>query len=154
MPRYDDDDDDFNDRPASRRRRADDDDDRPRRRRRFEDEEDDYDFEKRDLPHSGLGIAACALAAVALFAGLLAFAIIFAADLEDDLEGAIEAGDPKAVFATLLFVGSGFLSLIGAVLAGTGLSQERNKLFAILGLCANALYFLCGLGLMVLGSLA
>jgi hypothetical protein len=139
MPLYDDD--DYDDRPVSRRRR-------------YEDDEYEYDFRKRDLPHSGVGMASCVLALLAVLIG--AFAMVLIADVgPDEIEAAIEAEEPEAVLAMLLFVGAGLVSLIGLVLAIAGLlQQDRNKLFAILGLCLNGLLFLCGLAMMVAGMLA
>jgi hypothetical protein len=154
MPVYDDD--DFDDRPAPRRRRHDDEDDgddRRRRRRRWGDE-DDHDFRKRDLPHSGVGIASCAVAVLAILAGVGAMTLAAAGGI-DDIEAAIEAEEPVALAAGVLMLGSGLLALIGGVLAIAGLAQgDRNKLFAVMGLCFNAMLFFCGLGLMILGSLA
>ena len=139
MPLYDDD--DYDDRPVSRRRR-------------YEDDEYEYDFRKRDLPHSGVGMASWVLALLAVLIG--AFAMVLVADVgPDEIEAAIEAEEPEAVLAMLLFVGAGLVSLIGLVLAIAGLlQQDRNKLFAILGLCLNGLLFLCGLAMMVAGMLA
>ena len=139
MPLYDDD--DYDDRPVSRRRR-------------YEDDEYEYDFRKRDLPHSGVGMASCVLALLAVLIG--AFAMVLVADVgPDEIEAAIEAEEPEAVLAMLLFVGAGLVSLIGLVLAIAGLlQQDRNKLFAILGLCLNGLLFLCGLAMMVAGAVA
>jgi hypothetical protein len=139
MPLYDDD--DYDDRPVSRRGR-------------YDDEEDDHDFRKRDLPHSGVGIASCVLALLAFLTG--AFAMVLTVHVgPDEIEAAIEAEEPEAVLAVLLFVGAGFVSLIGLVLAVAGLLQrDRNKLFAILGLCLNGLLFLCGLAMMVAGAVA
>jgi len=152
MPLYDDD--DYDDRPASRRRRSDDEeaDERDdRRRRRYDDDEDEYDFRKRELPHSGAGIASCVLALFAVLAG--GFAMVLAAVVGfDDIEAAINAEEPEAMLAGMLLLGAGLFALIGLVLAIAGLLQrDRNKLFAILGLCLNGLFFLCGLGMTVVG---
>jgi hypothetical protein len=154
MPLHDDD--DYDDRPASRRRRPDEDEEDgrdDRRRRRYEDDEDGYDLRQRELPHSGVGIASCVLALLAVLIG--AFAMALAADVGfDDIEAAIDAGEPQAMLAALLVIGAGFLSLVGVALAIAGLLQrDRNKLFAILGLCLNGLFFLCGFGLMLIGML-
>jgi len=136
MPLYDDD--DYDDRPA---------------RRRYG-EEGEYDFRKRELPHSGVGIASCVLALFAVLAG--GFAMVLAAVVGfDDIEAAINAEEPEAILAGLLFLGAGLLFLIGLVLAVAGLLQhDRNKLFAVLGLCLNGLCLLCGLGMTIIGLLA
>jgi hypothetical protein len=155
MPLHDDDDD--HDRRPSRRRYddEDEDEDRPRRRRRWGDDEDDYDFRKRVLPHSGLGIVSCIFAGLTLFAGLVAIVIAASSGLDEDFEAAVDAGEPAAVVFTLLFAGAGLLCLIGGVLALAGLTQQnRNKTFAVVGLCANAVFFLCGGGLMLIGAAA
>src|SRR5262249_34110665 len=117
MSRYGDD--DYDDRPAARRRRDDDEDDdrdERRRRRRYPDDEDEYDFRKREPSHSGLGIAACAVAVLALLASLLAFGL--AADIGfDEIDAAIDSEEPEAILAGLLILGSGLLCLVGGALA-------------------------------------
>jgi hypothetical protein len=152
MPR---DDDDYDDRPTSRRRRPDEEEDDRPRRRRWGDEDDEHDFRKRELPHSRLGIVSCAVAAMASAAFILAIVITSVSGLEDDLDAALEAGEPMAVLIALLAAGAVLLCLAGAVLAVAGLAQqERNKTFAVAGLCVNGLFFLCGGGLMLLGAVA
>jgi hypothetical protein len=151
MPLYDDD--DYDGRPASRRRRYEDEDDERDDRRRRYDDEDDYDFRRRELPHSGVGIASCVLALFAVLAG--GFSMVLAAAVGfDDIEAAIEAEEPEAMLAALLFLGGGLITLIGLTLGIAGMLQrDRNKLFAILGLCLNGLLFLCGLGMTLVGML-
>jgi len=136
MPRYED---DYDGRPASRRR--------------YYDDEHEYDFEKRELPHSGVGIASCVLALLAVLAG--AFGMALAASVGfDDFGDAVDAEEPEALLALAVLLGSGLLMLIGLVLAFAGLLQrDRNRLFALLGLCANGLMALCGFGLMLLAML-
>jgi hypothetical protein len=160
MPRYDDDYDDDDDRraPRVRRRRHEDEDeeddrDRRDRRRRRRDDEDDYDFRTRSQPHSGAGIVSCVLALLVLVCGVLAM-LIAASAAEEDFEVMMETDPAIAGLFVLFFLGGGLLTLIGLVLGIVGLAQQdRNKVFAILGLCANGLFLLCGLGLMVLGMM-
>ncbi len=155
MARYDDED-DIDDRPAPRRRRPDDEEDERdagRGRRRHQDDEGEYDFRKRDFPHSGVGIASCLLAVLAVVTAGFGMVLAFAVGL-DELDAAIEAEEPKAMAVGLMMIGAVLIALIGGVLGAAGLAQrDRNKLFAAIGLCANGLLFLCGLALMIIGSL-
>jgi hypothetical protein len=126
-----------------------DDRDEDRGRRRYSDDRGDYDF-RRDLPHSGVGLASCVVAVLAfLVAG---FGLILTATVGlAELEAAFEAEEPAAMLAFLLCTGAGMLSLVGGVLAVIGLAQsDRKKFFGVLGLCLNILLFLGGCGLMML----
>jgi hypothetical protein len=125
-------------------------DDRPRRRR-YQDEAGEYDFRKPDLPHSGLGIASCALAAAGLLTGL--FFLVLAASVGiDDFDAAVDAEDPQALLAIVVMLGAALLWLVGGALGVGGLVQRgRNKLLAAIGTAANGWLVLIGLGL--LGSL-
>jgi hypothetical protein len=101
-----------------------------------------------------LGIASCVTALLAILAG--GFAMVLTAKVGfDNMEAAIDDEEPAALIACVFFLGAGLLSLIGGVLAIAGVAQsDRNKVFAVIGLCLNALMFFCGFALMALGALA
>jgi hypothetical protein len=153
------DDDDLDDRPRSRRRRHDDDDEydddrdeRRRRRRRYEDDEEDYDFAKRDEPHSGIGIASLVLAVVAGIAMLVLFAI--AGVMAGDDAGGLDEESPAAMALGAFALLAGALTLVGLCLGiGALLQKDRNKLFGVIGVIANALVLFGSGGLICLGAL-
>jgi hypothetical protein len=139
MGRYDDDD-DYDDRPASRRRHDD------------EDDEREYDFQKRDVPHSGLGIASVALAVVAGVGLLIIFGIagVMAADAGGDLD----EESPEVMVLGVLALGACALTLLGLGLGiGALLQKDRRKGFAIAGVVANGLVLLGTSGLMCVGAM-
>jgi hypothetical protein len=150
------DDDDLDDRP--RRRRHDDDDehdddrDERRRRRRYEDDEGEYDFEKRGEPHSGIGIASLVLAVVAGIAMLVIFGI--AGVMAGDDVGGFDEESPAAMALGAFALLAGALTLVGLCLGiGALLQKDRNKLFGVIGIIANALVLVGSGGLMCVGAL-
>jgi hypothetical protein len=149
-----DDDDDFDDRP--RRRRDDDeeeDDDRRGRRgrRRYENDRGEYDFQKRDEPHSGLGIASLAIAVFAGVALLVIFAV--AGEMVED-GGGFDEESPAAIALVALAIGACALTMLGIGLGVGGVVQrDRNKRVAVAGLIANALVLVGSAALMCLGAL-
>jgi hypothetical protein len=139
MPRFADDDDDDWDEPR-----------RVRRRRR--DEEDDGYAYDRPLPHSGLGIAACVIAAGVLVCAVVIFAV--AGLLETSRPGGIGDDSTEAAVLGGLLLIDVVAALIGLVLGIVGVAQHRrNKLFAGIGLGANALLLLGLLALFVIGAI-
>jgi hypothetical protein len=150
------DDDDLDDRRPSRRRRYDDDEDEDRderrRRRRYEDDEGDYDFRKRDEPHSGLGIASLVLAVIAGIAMLLIFTIVGV--MAGDDVGGLDEESPEAMALGAFAIGACALTLLGLGLGvGALLQKDRNKLFGALGVVANGLVLVGSGGLMCAGAL-
>jgi hypothetical protein len=123
-----------------------------RARRRSEDDDDDSGFYRRELPHSGPGIASFILG---LLSGLaVLFVLILAGVLTARAGGELDEESPEA-----MLVGGALLvcllgALVGAILGGVGLAQQRRKkIFAILGLCFNLLVLLGTGAIIVLGIL-
>jgi hypothetical protein len=126
-------------------------DDRPRRRR-HQDDEGDYDFRKRDLPHSGIGVASLVIAVVGGLAIFFVFAI--AGVMEEETPGGLDENSPAAMLLGLIAVGLLGLIVIGLGLGIGGLVQkDRNKLFGMLGLAGNALVILGSGALMCAGAM-
>ena len=131
---------------------------------RFADEDDFDDYEPRrvrrrrrpdgyaydgPLPHSGLGIASCVIAACAFVFIILLFAI--AAMTAVSQRGEIADDSAEAMVMGGLVLLDAVAMLVGLILGIVGVAQrERNKLFAGLGLCANSLLLLGVLGLFVI----
>jgi hypothetical protein len=146
------DDDDLDDRPSRRRRYGDEEDDDRDERRRYEDDEEEYDFQKRDEPHSGLGIASLVFAVVA-GAGLLIIFAIAGVMAGDDM-GGFDEGSPEAVVLVLLALVAWALTLLGLGLGiGALVQKDRNRLFGIIGVVANGLVLVGSGGLMCAGAL-
>jgi hypothetical protein len=153
------DDDDLDDRPPSRRRRHDDDDEededrdeRRRRRRRYEDDEGEYDFRKHDEPHSGLGAASLVLAIIAGLGMLIIFAVAGVIAAGD--AGGLDEESPEAMVLGALVIGACALALLGLGLGvGALLQKDRNKLFGIIGVIANALVLVGTGALICIGAL-
>ena len=97
--------------------------------------------------HSGVGVASFI---IAIAVGLLELAMVVLAAVL--VQHASSQTPP-----TMAFAGCGMLlglaaCVVGVVLGIVGLGQsDRRKLFAVLGLCFNALILLFVLGLMLLG---
>ena len=122
-----------------------------RKRDRHEDEDDSGLF-RRELPHSGPGVASfilgllsgVAVVGVLVLAGVLAMRT--GGDLDEESPEALLVGG--ALLIALL------AALVGAILGGIGLAQQhRKKLFAVIGLCFNLLVLLGAAGVLVLGML-
>jgi hypothetical protein len=156
MPRYDDQD-DYDDRRTARRRYDDDDDeeqygDEGRGRRRFQDDDGEYDFRKRDAPHSGLGIVSLVIAVIAGVAMLTLFGA--AAVLTEEAGGDLDESSPTAIVLGVCAFAAFGLTLVGLGLGVAGMLQkDRNKLFGTLGLVANTLVILGSLSLICAGAL-
>jgi hypothetical protein len=151
-----DDDDDFDDRPRSRRRRHDDDeeddDDRDERRgrRRYEDDEGEYDFRKRDEPHSGAGIASVVIAGLAGLAFLILIAV--AGVMAQGQGGELDENSPETIVLGMALLADAALALIGVIVAIVGLAQkDRKKVSCILGVVINGLLLLGMSGLICIG---
>jgi hypothetical protein len=115
---------------------------RIRRRRR------DYDHDG-PLPHSGLGIASCVIAACAFVFIILLFAI--AGMMSVSQRGEIADDSAEAMVLGGILVLDAVAMLVGLILGIVGIAQgRRNKLFAGIGLGANALLLLGVLGLFVI----
>ena len=115
---------------------------RIRRRRR------DYDYDA-PLPHSGLGIASCVIAACAFVCIILLFAI--AGMMSVSQRGQVADDSAEAMVLGGILVLDAVAMLVGLILGIVGIAQGgRNKLFAGIGLGANALLLLGVLGLFVI----
>ncbi len=130
-----------------------DDDDLPRRRRRrFEDGEDEYDFGKREPPHSGLGIASLVLAVLAVVLLMVLF-VIASVTAGNDMDG-LDENSPEAMALGVAALGACALALLGLGLGIGGLIQPgRNKAPTIAGVVANALLLIGTAGLICAGVL-
>ena len=100
--------------------------------------------------HSGFGIASCVVGLV-LF---LVDAVLFVAALGE--RNASIPGDevrgPLVIAFAVGLLATALLSIVGLVLGVAGLTQhERNKVFAVLGVCCNALLLLGVIGLLLIG---
>jgi hypothetical protein len=138
MARYDDEEDD--DRAAGRGRR------------RYQDDEGEYDFRKRDEPHSALGVVSLVIAVIAGLAMLVLF--VTAAVLMEQSGGDLDEDSPETMALGLCAFAAFGLTLVGLGLGVAGvLQKDRKKLFGTLGLVANALVILGSLGLICLGAL-
>jgi hypothetical protein len=106
-------------------------------------------------PHSGLGIAATIIGALAIL-GFCVLIGVLAAQYSDN-PAALENMDeesPEAMAIGLAVCASGLFAVIGAVLAFIGMAQtNRNKTFAIIGAVVNGLYLL-GVACVILAGLA
>lgn len=97
-------------------------------------------------PHSGMGIASFIMAIVV---GISAFAlIVIAGVIEMQTPGGMDEESPEAIIIGLGIFGVIGLNLLGVGLGIAGIVQpDRNKIFAYLGLAANAMviFGICGL---------
>jgi hypothetical protein len=122
-----------------------------RKRGRYEDE-DDSGFFRRELPHSGPGVASFILGLLSGFAVLCV--LVLAGVLAMQAGGDIDEESPEALLVGGALLVSLLVALVGAVLGGVGLAQRhRKKIFAVLGLCFSLLVLLGAAGVLVLGVL-
>lgn len=105
----------------------------------------------KSAKHSGVGVASFV---IALVAGLLVFlCIIVAGVVEASDMGPIPEDSPLAVVQGLTIISGSIACLCGIALAIAGLMQEnRNKVFAVIGLVFNGLILL-GVALIILMAL-
>jgi len=126
--------------------------DRGSRRRRPYDDDWDYDRPDQPLKHSGMGIASCL---IALGAGLFEFIFVVIAGVMASSPQGVDENSPEAIVLGLFILGGLLAAVVGGVLGIVGATQaNRNKLFAVLGLCLNGVIVVGVLGLMVLGMAA
>ena len=98
--------------------------------------DDDYNL-RRPAPHSGMGVTSFIMA---LLTGTVTVATMIVAAIMGAQKGPLQGRDPAAVTIGLTIIGSGILSLVGAVLGVVGLFQpDRRTFFAILGIVFNLL---------------
>jgi len=117
---------------------------RVRRRRRS----DRYAYDG-PLPHSGLGIASCVIAACAFVFIVLLFAV--AGMMAVSQRGQVADDSAEAMMLGGLLLLDAIAMLVGLILGIVGIAQGgRNKLYAGIGLGANGLLLLGVLGLFVI----
>jgi hypothetical protein len=109
-----------------------------------DDRYDDYDGRWRmpgSLPHSGPGVASFIISILTVIGAILAVIVIASVGRK------VKPEEPLAILNGLLILGNMFLNLIGVVLGIVGTVQaNRNKVFAIIGLCLNGVMLLgCGM---------
>lgn len=125
-----------------------------RDRRRYSNEEEWEDDPQRPLKHSGLGVASF-LIALLTGVGEFLFVVLCVLLAASSSGGEIDEESPAAIAMGLMILAGLGIALIGVGLGVGGLFQsKRNKLFAVLGICFNALILAGVTALMCIGLLA
>jgi hypothetical protein len=124
----------------------------PRRDDRWDGPEgDDGPYEGRRLPHSGLGIASFIIGLVVVVIVLLMILLVGVLSTSRTNRNTAET---MGMMTGLLVCGGAVASLVGLGLGLGGVFQEnRNRVFAIIGLILNGLIILGTAALFIIGML-
>ena len=104
------------------------------------------------LPHSRLGAASIALAALTTLVVVALFAFMGYKEMQSP--GYLDEESPEDLLLGLILIGSMMAALVGLVLGVVGLFySDRRRLLAVLGTCFCGLIFFGLVGLMIVASI-
>jgi hypothetical protein len=106
--------------------------------------------ERKELPHSGFGVASFV---ISLVVGALEFVLVGVAGyLESSKPGGLDEESPEAVLLGLGIIGGAIVAVLGIMIGIAGLVQDRRrKVFAGLGVACNILIIIGIAVLIVIG---